>query len=434
MRIGLVIAYVLLLCACTTPGANAPIRASGIAMASVDSEGRIRSYAEGCAEFDQSGYECLRPLKVDSVIRVASISKLVVALGVMRLVEQGRLNLDADISRYLGYPIRNPIAADRPITLRQLLSHTSSIIDAESYALSLGQSLSSALADQSHWDVSHQPGSYFTYANINIVIVASIMERVTHERFDRLMQRLVLHPLHVDACYNWATCSDVAVQRAAVLYRTGPDETEWHHDGPWVPQVDDLKGKRPDCPVRRPDASVPCNLLAYLPGENGALFSPQGGLRISVGDLAKVAALIVNEGKFGGVRLLKPATVREWLRPQWQYNLGRLNGDDENASMCAFGLSIQLTARASSPACQDDVFGDGIPRAGHIGEAYGLLGGVWIDPVGKTAYVYLITGTSEDPLLWPGAFSSFSRAEELAAARASRLAARENRLNGFPSH
>ena len=72
-------------------------------------------------------------------IRVASISKLVVAIGVMRLVEQEKVDLDADASRYLGWTLRNPNHPTQIITLRQLLSHTSSIRDAGKYFIAAGK-------------------------------------------------------------------------------------------------------------------------------------------------------------------------------------------------------------------------------------------------------------------------------------------------------
>jgi CubicO group peptidase (beta-lactamase class C family) len=65
----------------------------------------------------------------------------------MRLVEQGRLDLDRDISSWLGWPLRNPAFPDQPITLRLLLSHRSSLADGIDYAIPLGSTIQTALAD-----------------------------------------------------------------------------------------------------------------------------------------------------------------------------------------------------------------------------------------------------------------------------------------------
>ena len=68
------------------------------------------------------------PLALDSRYRTASISKTFAAVGAMRLVEQGKLDLDRDVSDYLGFTLRNPNYPDKAITTRMLLSHTSSTV------------------------------------------------------------------------------------------------------------------------------------------------------------------------------------------------------------------------------------------------------------------------------------------------------------------
>jgi CubicO group peptidase (beta-lactamase class C family) len=85
----------------------------------------------------QFGYRSIAeadPANASTLYRVASITKLVTALGVMRLVEEGRLDLDEDISTYLGASIRNPHFPLVAITLRMLLAHTSSLRDDAGYA------------------------------------------------------------------------------------------------------------------------------------------------------------------------------------------------------------------------------------------------------------------------------------------------------------
>ena len=399
------------------PAHAGEMRIAGQAFATVDARGHVKAWAEGCAAFGADGVTCVRPLKADSLVRVASISKLVTAMGVMRLVEQGTLDLDQDIGRYLGHAVRNPAFGDTPLTLRLLLSHRSSLRDADNYALPLGATLKQALDDEGRWDAEHAPGSYFHYDNVNFVVVGTVMEAVTGERFDLLMKRLVLTPLGIRGCFNWAACRDADVARAAVLYRTGPDETAWNPDGPWVAQVDDLNGKRPDCPVRRAADVDGCDLTSYVPGTNGALFSPQGGLRISVKDLAKIAGVLSHGGRWGRVRLLKASTVGAMMAPQWVVDAQVSNGDTEKGTMCAYGLGVHLLQHASGTVCRDDVFGDGRQRVGHLAEAYGLFGGLWVDVERKSASIYLVTGTSRDPKAGPGDASAFTQVEEMAARR-----------------
>ena len=123
----------LLALALAAPAAAAPLAdiAAGKTAASPEMAGLVAVVADRKGVVFQQAYGRaemvpLRPLTVETPMRVASISKLVVAIGVMRLVEQGRLDLDADVSKYLGWKVRNPAHPEVPVTLRQLLSHTSS--------------------------------------------------------------------------------------------------------------------------------------------------------------------------------------------------------------------------------------------------------------------------------------------------------------------
>jgi hypothetical protein len=74
---------------------------------------------------------------------------------------------------------------------------------------------------------------------------------------------------------------------------------------------------------------------------------------------------------------------------------------------------VQHLAHGDGKACRDDLFGDGRPRMGHSGNAYGLLSGIWIDRAAGTGVAYFATGVANDS---SGAHSSFSQVEEQGAA------------------
>ncbi len=372
---------------------------SGVIGVVADKKRIIRAEAHGMADIAAG-----RALTTGSVVRVASISKLVVAIAVWRLVEQGRLDLDRDVSLYLGWRLRHPAHPETPVTLRQLLSHTSGIVDGPGYGFALEERLADKLTAQ-HWGPG-APGGRFEYANLNYGIIASVMEAATAERFDRLMTRLVFAPLKIDAGYNWQGASDAALARAAVLYRKGRDETAWNPAAPWTPQVDDLHGQRPACPVR---STGGCDLLTYQPGTNGTIFSPQGGLRISLPDLARIGQLLLRGGEVDGVRLLKPATVKAMAAPVWQAGKG-VPGDDYHGQMLCYGAGPQcLSGRAGAT----DQPVKGAHWWGHLGEAYGLLAGLWVDRPRGRVIAYALTGTAADPFAAPRLKSSFSSAEDI---------------------
>lgn len=338
-----------------------------------------------------------RKVTADDPVRMASISKLVVAIGVMRLVEAGTLDLDVDVSRYLGWQLRNPAFPDAPITLRQLLSHTSSLTDTVDYVLPLDADMAGVLAEPKAWDAAHAPGEYFRYANFNFPVIAAATEKVSGERFDLLMQRLVLAPLGIEACYNWASCNPDTAARAIVLYRERQ------------PVRDDHRGAAPTCPVT-PASDGSCDLARWQAGRNGAIFSPQGGLRISARHLAKIGRLLLNDGRLGKVKLLRPASVQAILTPEWRFD--GANGDTTGGFYCAYGLASQIMG-TQEPECRDGLFADGRRRAGHAGDAYGLKSGIWLDRARGTGIVYFATDVLDADT---GLRSAYTRIEEEMAA------------------
>ena len=390
----------MLLASATTSYANEPVASVRVAF---DRDGITSTQVRGLADIGNG-----RKITADDPVRIASISKLVVAIGVMRLVEAGTLDLDADVSTQLGWPLRHPRWPDTPITLRLLLSHRSSLTDAAGYyAVPLDGKLQDVLEDPRAWDDEHAPGSFFRYTNLNFPLVAAVMENATGKRFDRLMDELVLHPLGIAGCFNWEACDEATAARAVVLYRDGK------------PVRDDNQGRKPDCSVV-PASNGDCNLAQWRAGTNGATFAPQGGLRISANGLAKLGRLLLGDGRVDGVRLLSTASMQTLSQPAWTYASG--NGitheedDDGKAaagrgSICRYGLAVQTLATPDAH-CGDDPFGDGVARIGHSGDAYGLLSGLWVDRESGTGVTYFATDAGNSS---PGTHSAFSAIEETLA-------------------
>jgi CubicO group peptidase (beta-lactamase class C family) len=403
MRLALFLAALALAGCATLPSNRDPALAE--AAVAFDLNGERGSWAQGLAD-PSAG----RALTIDDPVRIASVSKLVVAIGAIRLVEQGKLDLDRDVADYLGWKLRNPAFPDRPLTLRQLLSHTSSLRDGDdAYVVPLGSSLRQALADPAVWDPARGPGEgYFAYSNFNFPVIASVMEKASGERFDLLMKRLVLGPMNLDACFNWPTCSDAAVGRAVVLTQDGK------------PVRDDLGGKRPDCPVFVKDGDL-CDLDRWRLGDNGALFSPQGGLRISARDLARIGRMLLGQGTVDGVRILSASSVETMLTPAWRFDGSNGSRGGESEGVCSYGLATRQLATSS--ACADDLEGKGRQWVGHAGDAYGLRSGLWIDRERLVGIAYYVTGL---PAVPPRGNSSFTAAEEGTFRRVVRLLGRRH--------
>jgi CubicO group peptidase (beta-lactamase class C family) len=309
-----------------------------------------------------------RRVTTNDPVRIASITKLVTAIGVMRLVEQGKIDLDRDVSTYLGWRLRNPAYPDKAVTMRMLLSHQSSITDATDYILPLDGKLSTVLANPAAWDNAHAPGGYFRYANLNFPVVAAVMEGASGQRFDTIMAQQVLVPMKLDACFNWQTsCSAGRRAQAITLLRPNGDLAK---DPPL------MRGAAECAFVKASDGG--CDIGAYTLAQNGSAFSPQGGLRISANDLMKIGRLL----RDGGKPLLKPESFTEMTRAQWTFN-GK-NGDDDKGAFTAFGLSVHIVKDSK-----------GANWMGHIGEAYSMRAGLWVNPATKEARVKITTMVDE---------------------------------------
>jgi len=393
MRVALALVPLLLAGCATVTSREPPVHVQvGVAF---DRNGEIASFAEGVAD-PQSG----RRVTADDPVRVASVSKMVVGIGVMKLIEEGKLDLTSDVSRWLGWSLRNPNFPDRPITLGMLLSHTSSVREHDDdYAIPLGHAIEPVMRDPRNWDSVHGPGdNYFSYTNLNFPIVATMIEKVTGQRFDIWMHDNVLQPMKLDACYNWPTCSDATVARAVEL-----------DDPAGKPLKDDLHGARPACPVQVEDGEA-CDLSRWKLGQNGALFAPQGGLRISARGLARVGRMLLNGGTLDGVRILSPASVDTLFAQVWRFDGSNGNSSAEGGLnpgfYCSYGHATQQIPafpKSLSPGgegrvrelCADDMGTRGAVLVGHAGDAYGLKSGIWIDRARGRGIAYFVTGVPE---------------------------------------
>jgi CubicO group peptidase (beta-lactamase class C family) len=309
-----------------------------------------------------------RKVGADDPVRVASISKLVAALAVMKLVDQGRVKLDRDVGEYLGFMVRNPAFPDQPVTLRQLMSHTSGIRDSIDYLIPLDGKLESVLANPAAWNAQHKPGDYFSYSNLNSPVIAATIEAATGERFDRIVERTVLAPLKLDACFNWgAGCSPKRRSQAVTLLRPNGD----------LARDAAITGADP-CPVLAASDGG-CDLARYQIGKNGSSFSPQGGLRISAEGLSKIGQVLLN----GGRPILSRKAFAEMTKVQWRFN--GANGDDDKGYFNAYGLGVHMH--------QDS---KGATWMGHVGEAYSLRAGLWVNPKTRKGFAQYVTMVAEN--------------------------------------
>lgn len=374
------------------------------------------SRAEGLADIAAG-----RAMTVNTPVRVASISKLAAALGFMTLVERGRVGLDDDVGDILGFTLRHPLFPKERITPRRLLSHTSGMRDGPSYPVSFGRPLSAALTPSgAQWDdgawfgpANEPPGDWFAYCNTGFAVLAQVMERVGAGRFDTFMTDQLFRPMALDCGYNWSGVSQAARDRAGALYRKAPsDEGPYDPAGPWIAQIDEAVPAAPAITHSRAPEAGDWPLDSYEIGTNGFVFSPQGGLRASVEDLARIGGLIAR----GGDRILGRRTVKLMTEPVWRFDPKRPNGDGYGGAIRAYGLGCQTLTGVEG----DNLFDGCQGWIGHAGDAYGLTSGLWLNPATGRCIAYAITGEAR-PLKANRGRSNFTRQEELLAGVLARV-------------
>jgi CubicO group peptidase (beta-lactamase class C family) len=349
-----------------------------------------------------------RPATPATLFRIASISKMMTTLGLMRLVEAGQVDLDADVSGYLGFSLRNPHFPARPVTLRTLLTHTSSLRDEGGYSWPLGTALKQVLVTDAAlhgksrmWSQRTGPGAYFTYCNLGWGVIGTVMEAVTGERFDTLMQRLLLQPLGIVAGYHPSALPQAALDNLATMYRKRTTDTEiWNAEGPWIAQADDYSAQPP---------APPAGIHGYDPGANATPFSPTGGLRISARDLGVVMRMLINGGVHGQARLFQQATLERMFARQWTHDGQGGNGHSMQGLFNAWGLGH---AQFPDQAGMALVEGGRFEAIGHLGDAYGLRSVFALDRARGDGMIMLAGGVAADPARQPGRYSALARFEE----------------------
>lgn len=282
------------------------------------------------------------PLNNDAIFRIASISKVIVAIGAMTLYDQGKLDINKDISEYLGYVVRNPHYPTVPITVKMLMTQTSSISDGADDLKGYDG------VNGPHTDISLQdlltnpdypyyldktfskncPGDHWEYSNFGCGILACIIEKISGMYFSDYIRQAILLPLNIDGSFR---VSDIVNKDLVVsLY-------DYKNEFVLLRSKDRfLKGEFP----------------RYELGNNFRM--PAGGLFISTINLAKIMQMMMNKGIYQGVRILKSTTVELMEQTHWQ-------GESNDPMYKKKGLQMIILDQFTKD-----------PLKGHFGGAYGL--------------------------------------------------------------
>lgn len=284
-------------------------------------------------------------LENGDVFRIASISKSFVAIGIMQLVEAGKLSLEADVSDLIGFRVRNPNFPDSVITLRMILSHRSSISDKNGY-FTLDALDPDKDVDWSKAYNTYAPNTDYQYCNLNFNLAGAILEKYAGERFDRYVHRHILEPLGVYGGYN---VDELDSSRFVTLYAYDDGNQRFAASpAAYQSRADELKG--------------------YELGYSTPVFSPTGGMKMSAEDLAKVMMMHMHYGTANGTRIISEGSSRAMqtvLTPKSGY-----------------GMALRTIA---------DLI-PGKAMTGHEGIAYGLYSAMYFQPQEGFGIVVITNG------------------------------------------
>jgi CubicO group peptidase (beta-lactamase class C family) len=306
-----------------------------------------------------------RPMRTDAIFRIYSMTKPIISVAAMQLVERGRLSLDDPVAKYIpafastmvyaGGPVSSP-TFKKPatvMTVRDLMRHTSGIsygIFDETPADSIIRrgapfpatgTLEQGVDSLARVPLAFSPGEQWHYG-YSVDVLARIVEIVSHKTLDRALDDAIFRPL-------------------------GMTETAYHVRDGWEPRIPWVYAVTPTG-LRKSAALLG---LTNLPA--GKLFPGGGGLLSTANDYLRFAQMMLNGGELDGVRILKRETVAMMTRNQLPASVPLI----ENPRLLTspgygFGLGFAVLVDSAKSGMPGNV---GMYRWWGINNTY-----FWIDP------------------------------------------------------
>jgi CubicO group peptidase (beta-lactamase class C family) len=302
-----------------------------------------------------------KPMELDTVFRIASMSKIVSSVAVMMLEADGKLAAEDPVEKHLpefrGQKLIKTIAGDtvtlvapeRPITIEDLMTHTSGMNCELPPGFSDTHSrrhrpLSEVIAGISQHPLITPPGKVWKYCGPAFDVLGRLVEVTSGQSFESFLQQRLFRPLGMKDTTFHPTAAMRA--RLAIIY---DNEKETIHRAP----------------------------KQGFPAENIVYEAASGGLYSTALDYARLAQLLANRGRFGGKQLLAPAAFEKMTRVHFTY--AEKVGFSPGLGM---GLGVQVVMKPTevTAALSPGSFGHG--------GAYGTQ--TWIDPKNELFYVLMI--------------------------------------------
>lgn len=247
-----------------------------LSIALVDNQQIVWAQGYGYADPDKK-----IPATASTVYRIGSVSKLFTDIGVMQMVEQGQLELDAPVQKYLpDFRPHNPF--DKPITLRELMSHRSGLLrepPVGNYFDPSELSLAAMVHSLNETTLVYPPQVHTKYSNAGVAVVGYVLQERSGQPFAAYLKRAVLDPIGL---------RDSAFQPEPRLVRNMAKAYMWSYDGKVF--------------------QAPTFELGMAPA--GCMYS-------TVLDLGKFLSVLFNGGRGENGQVLQPATLQKMWEPQF---------------------------------------------------------------------------------------------------------------------
>jgi len=274
----------------------------------------------------------------DTKYRIASLSKVFTAMNAMTLVDKGEISLDGDISEISGYYTRNPYHPDEKITMRMLLTHTSTLKDGDKAFTAYPWSR----LNKKTYYLSNKPGTKFSYSNFAVGYAAAAIEVKSNMLISDYANSTFLNDMGIDASYDGSKLKNKKL--VANLY----------------------SGKT----LQRSANVITQKQTETTPGKTFHLGA--GGLIISAKDYAKLITILINDGIYNGKEYLSKESVDEMLTVQ---------------------LETELFDQCIALRYKENYFGNRSVYY-HTGSVYGLHALVMFDKSDNSGVVVLTSGAS----------------------------------------
>lgn len=306
--------------------------------------------------------ESKSPMRADSLFWIASMTKPFTAMAVMMLQDEGKLSIEDPVAKHLP-EFKNQMLAQersgdrvvlvkptRPVTIRDLLTHTSGLVGnspLDGDALDV-LSLKEAVFTYALSPLQFEPGTKWSYCNPGINTLGRIVEVVGGEEYATFLRRRILDPLGMKDTTFWPTEAQLA--RLATSYKPAADG----------------KGLEP--------TTIKYLTAPYSNQKRAPLAA--GGLFSTAADLLKLYAMLLNGGEADGKRYLSP----ESLALMTTDHTGALKSGFTDGMGMGLGFQVVREPVGVTAMLSKGTFGHG--------GAHGTQG--WIDPGKKAIHILLI--------------------------------------------